>query len=217
MASESAAPQWTSNNSQLKVINCHLIPPFIFCLRFRKDFLVSSMTKEHSRHADLKQRAKHELQDFAGISIYLAFFFCALATYSMLLLGKFHISYFKFGTALINALVVAKIIMIGEYARVGKRAEARPLLISAVYKALLFALLVLAFHFLEETIRHLVHGAPLGAAPHDVRMNDFLGRGLVVFCTFVPLFAFRELRRVLGEETFHSLFFRGGSMPDRKR
>ena len=174
------------------------------------------MTKEHSKHAELKQKAKHELQDYVGISLYLAFFFCALATYSMLLLGKFHISYFTFGAALINALVVAKIIMIGEYARLGKRAETRPLLISAVYKAFMFTVLVLAFHFLEETARHLVHGAPVEAAPHDVRVNDFLGRGLV-FCTFVPLFAFRELRRVLGEETFRSLFFRSGAMPERKR
>jgi hypothetical protein len=175
------------------------------------------MTKEHSKHAELKQKAKHELQDYVGISLYLAFFFCALATYSMLLLGKFHISYFTFGAALINALVVAKIIMIGEYARLGKRVEAKPLLISAVYKAFVFAVLVLAFHFLEETIRHLVHGPPVEVAPHDVRVNEFLGCGLVVFCTFVPLFAFRELRRVLGEDTFRSLFFRSGAMPERKR
>jgi hypothetical protein len=31
-----------------------------------------------------------------------------------------------------------------------------------------------------------------------------------VFCTFLPLFAFRELRRVLGEERFAALFFRSG-------
>jgi hypothetical protein len=90
---------------------------------FQKDFLVGSMTIDYSKHAELKQKAKHELQDYAGISLYLAFFFSALATYSMLLLGKFHISYFTFGSALINALVVAKIIMIGEYVRLGKRAE----------------------------------------------------------------------------------------------
>jgi hypothetical protein len=47
-------------------------------------------------------------------------------------------------------------------------------------------------------------------------MNEFLGRGLVVFSTFVPLFAFRELRRVLGEDTFRSLFFRTGTVPERK-
>jgi hypothetical protein len=44
--------------------------------------------------------------------------------------------------------------MIGEYARLGKRAEAKPLLISAVYKAFMFTLLVLTFHFLKETIGH---------------------------------------------------------------
>ena len=166
------------------------------------------MTKEHSRHAELKQKARHELQDFAGISLYLAFFFCALATYSMLLLGKFHISYFTFGAALINALVVAKIIMIGEYARLGKRAEARPLLISAVYKAFVFALLVLAFHFVEETIRHLVHGAPVEAAPHDVRVNEFLGRGLVVFCTLC-LFSLSENCGVFSAKRLSGHFFFG--------
>jgi hypothetical protein len=30
----------------------------------------------------------------------------------------------------------------------------------------------------------------------------------VVFCTFIPLFGFRELRRVMGEEEFRTLLFR---------
>jgi hypothetical protein len=34
-----------------------------------------------------------------------------------------------------------------------------------------------------------------------------VSRSIVVFCTFVPLFAFRELARVLGEEEFRRLFF----------
>jgi len=41
-----------------------------------------------------------------------------------------------------------------------------------------------------------------------------LGRSLVVFCTFVPLFAFRELRRVLGEDQFQDLLFHAAA--DRK-
>jgi hypothetical protein len=171
-----------------------------------------SAEKSHN-HDALKQKAKHELQEFAGISIYLAFFFCALATYSMLLLDKFHVSYFTYGAALINAMVIAKIILIGEYAHLGKRMETKPILQTAIYKAFVFGLLVFAFHVVEEMIRHLIHGSSLEAAPHNIRIDDLLSRSVVVFCTFIPLFAFRELQRVMGEEDFRALFFHSGTPP----
>src|ERR1700752_3362338 len=98
------------------------------------------MSTEHVERASLKQKAEHEFWDYAGISLYLAFFFCALSTYSMLLLSKFEISYFTYSIALINALVIAKVILIGEYARLGKKYEAKPLLYSVIYKAVLFTL-----------------------------------------------------------------------------
>lgn len=96
------------------------------------------MSDEHSQKSGLKQKAVHEFEEFTGIFLYLAFFFCALTTYSMLLLNKSNVSYFTYGAALINALVIAKVILIGEYAHLGKKHEAKPLLLSAVYKAFLF-------------------------------------------------------------------------------
>jgi hypothetical protein len=96
------------------------------------------MSTVSSKGAVLKQKAVHEFEQFFGISLYLAFVFCAVATNRMLLLNKFNDAYFYYAAALINALVIAKIILIGEYAHVGKKYEAKPLLLSAVYKALLF-------------------------------------------------------------------------------
>jgi hypothetical protein len=171
------------------------------------------MNAGNSRRSGLKQKATHELEEFAGIFLYLAFFFCAIATYSMVLLDKFHVSYFNYGAALINALVIAKVILIGEYAHLGKRHETKPLLLSAVYKAFLFGLLVFAFHLLEELIKRLLHGDTMTTVSHEIRIDDLLCRSLVVFCTFIPLFAFRELQRVLGEEDFRALFFRTGATP----
>ena len=57
------------------------------------------------------------------LSVYLSFFFLALATYSAFLLGQFQISYFAYGTALINALVIAKVILTGEALHAGTRYE----------------------------------------------------------------------------------------------
>jgi hypothetical protein len=126
----------------------------------------------------------------------------------MLLLSEYHVSYLTYGFALINALVVAKVILIGDYVHLGKKYEGRPLFVSAIVKAFLFSLLVFAFHVLEEVIKRIVHGADIATASREMRMDELLGRALVVFCTFIPLFGFRELRRVMGEEEFRALLFR---------
>lgn len=166
------------------------------------------MMTENSRGASLKQKAKHEFEELAAIFLYLAFFFCALSTYSMLLLDKFDVSYFSYGTALINALVISKVILIGESLHLGKKQEHRPLLLSALNKALRFSLLVFAFHIVEEEIKRLFHGETMASAWHAMRFDDLFCRAIVVFCTFIPLFGFLELRRVLGEETFRRLIYR---------
>ena len=168
------------------------------------------MTKTAGEKAELKRKAKHELRELLSIFLYLAFFFCALATYSMLLLNEYHVKYWSYAFALINALVITKVIMIGEYAKLGKRHEAKPLFLSAIWKALVFGLLVFAFHIIEEVIKRLIHGADMATASRDIRFDELAGRSIVVFCTFIPLFAFREFRRVMGDDEFRALVFGHG-------
>ena len=165
------------------------------------------MNDKSSSERSLKQKAMHELKELAVLSLYLAFFFCALATYRMLLLREFHVTSLTYAFALINALVVAKVIMIGELAHVGTRHESKPLFVSAIWKAFLFALLVLAFHIVEEVIKHLLHRERFSGAFNEIHIDELLGQILVVFCCFIPLFGFRELRRVLGEEEFNAMLF----------
>ena len=168
------------------------------------------MNNESSSARGMKQKALHELRELLVLSLYLAFFFCALATYRMLLLREVHIDSLTFAFALINALVIAKVIMIGELAKVGRRHESKPMFVSAIWKAFVFGLLVLVFHFVEEIIKQLLHGGDISGAFHEVRIDDLLSRSLVVFCCFIPLFGFREFRRVLGEEKFQSMLFGSG-------
>jgi hypothetical protein len=166
------------------------------------------MSTDTSKKADLKQKVAQQFEELARIFVYLAFFFCAIATYRMLLLNEFHISYFDYGAALINALIIAKVILIGQDLHLGQRIEGKPLLLSAIYKALLFGGLVFIFHIVEEAIKRLVHGNNLAGAFHDVRIDDLLSRSVIIFCTFIPLFGFLELRRAIGEDTFHDLLLR---------
>jgi hypothetical protein len=165
------------------------------------------MSNEASSERSIKQKALHELREMIVLALYLAFFFCALATYRMLLLREFHVVSFTYAFALINALVVAKVIMIGELAKVGRRHESRPLFVSTAWKAFVFGLLVLVFHFVEEIIKSLLHGEEIAVVLREMRVEDVLTRSLVVFCCFIPLFGFREFRRALGEEKFQAMLF----------
>jgi hypothetical protein len=171
------------------------------------------MHTEISQNTSVKQKVVNEFEEVAIITLYLAFFFCALAIYSMLLLDKFHISYFTYGTALLNALVIAKVILIGEAVHAGKKFEGKALFYSAIWKAFVFGLLVFAFHILEEMIKNLVDGKGVAGAFHNMRIDDLLARTVIIFCTFIPLFAFRELRRVMGQENFRALFFHSTAAP----
>jgi hypothetical protein len=170
--------------------------------------MTASMHSNDSARPGLKRKAIHEAVEFAWIFAFLAFFFCALVTYSTLLLREFHVKYLSYAFALINALIIAKVILIGELAHFGKKYEARPVLLSAIYKAVLFSLLVFGFHFVEEGIKGLLHGVSIARTFHEIRIDDLLGRSIVIFCVFIPLFAFREFRRVLGEDQFYNLLVR---------
>jgi len=158
-------------------------------------------------HPERKQKIKHELWEMTWLFLYLGFFFCALVAYDLFLLKQYEVAYWNFGFALLNALVITKVIMIGEYAKLGRRHEDKSLLISALWKSLVFGLLVFAFHVVEEIVKHLIHGSDLERASRELRLDQLASRTIVVFCTFIPLFAFREFRRVMGEGSFHALIF----------
>ena len=165
------------------------------------------MPAEKSEEHGVKQKVTHEFEELAIIFAFLAFFFCALTTYSMLLLHRFHTAYFAYGSALINALLVAKVILIGEAVHAGTKLEGKALFYSAIWKAFVFGWLVFAFHLVEEMVKLLADKKDVAGALHNIRIDDLVVRALVIFCAFIPLFVFRELRRVMGPNRFRALFF----------
>jgi Na+-driven multidrug efflux pump len=169
------------------------------------------MTSKNTTPPGFKQKAKQEFKDFFVIALYLAFFFCALVTYTNLLLRQYGVTPLNYTFAIINALVIGKVILIGEMVNVGKHAETRPVYQSVLIKSVLFSLLVLVFHFVEEFVKRLIHGEPSGTVLHEINPYQLIGRSILVFSTFIPLFAFMELRRVMGEEEFYTLFRKRGT------
>ena len=115
-----------------------------------------------------------------------------------------------YGISVIRALVLGKVILVAEAFRLGRRFEEKPLIIPTLYKTFLFTVCMAVFDIAEALVRGLIGGlGPMGAV--DEVMSRFhyewLSRALINFFAFIPLFAVRELRRVLGEGAI-GIFFR---------
>lgn len=157
----------------------------------------------------LKERAVSELEKYAVITVYLWLLFGLFGLHRELLQGH-GISLWQQGFAIINALVFGKVILIGEALKVGKRQERRPLAWSVLYKSLIFAILLVAFHLLEEAIRAWFESRPLSTVVTESggSLAGIAAYAAIFFVVLIPFFAYEEVARVLGGRTLWDLFFR---------
>ena len=125
-------------------------------------------------------------------------------------------SYLHYGYALIEALVLAKVIMVGEALHLGDRYRDQPLIVPTLYKTFLFSLLFLVFIALEDLVTGWIHRQSLGEIVHHVLSESIyekLARTLVTFVALIPLFAYREVGRILGEGRLAELFLKPRPTP----
>jgi hypothetical protein len=166
------------------------------------------------RKTQLKEKAAEEFRLLLLIFAYLAAFFVAFLTYRRLISREFGVSSFRYGYALIEALVIAKVILIGKAMGLGQKGARKTLAFSVLRSSLVYGALVAAFAVLEHLIEGLVHGKTLVAsfeALLDQGVYEILGRTLVLFVAFVPFFAFWELSHLIGDKKLFDLFFRKGA------
>jgi len=153
----------------------------------------------------------HEMAEYGINVIYLTLVFAAFTQYRRLVLAAHDIIYTNYWVAVIQALILGKVIMIGAVFRLGQSLEQKPLIYPTLYKAVVFTFLVLVINLIEHAIKGLWTGNGLAGG-----FAEFLDRGphellagcLVIFVALIPFFAIKELGRVLGEEKIGALFFR---------
>ncbi|HWI56070.1 MAG TPA: hypothetical protein VNZ22_02500 [Bacillota bacterium] len=144
--------------------------------------------------------------------LYLALYFGVFTIYRRLILAHYQITYLNYGIALIQALVLAKVILLGDLVRLGRSLEHRPLIVPTLFRSAMFTLWVALFIILEHTLKGLLRGDGLAAGFKHLMskgQHELLASTLVVFFTFIPFFALKELNRVLGTGRLWTVFFRG--------
>jgi hypothetical protein len=158
-----------------------------------------------------KEKARKEFKKYLVCFVYLALFFSAFAAYRALVLAEYSLGVFHFGFAILEALVIAKIILLGETFGLGeKRFAGFPLLVPTFYKTALFSLFIGIFMTVEHYLSGWLHGKDWRDITHEfiaAGSNEILARTLVKAVALIPFFAFLELDRILGEGRLYRLFF----------
>ena len=162
----------------------------------------------------LKAKLTHEFVEYLINIVWLTLVFASFTIYRRLVLASYDITYTHYWVALVEAVILGKVIMIGGIFRLGRGLEGLPLIFPTLYKTAVFTLFCAVFKVVEHGLKGLVTGpgfmggidALLARDTHELAANS-----LVVFVAFLPFFGVKELGRVLGEKTIRTLFFRPGT------
>ena len=108
--------------------------------------------KTSAEHASMRERALEEFKAYWIIALYLVVFLSALTNYRRLILAEFGIEYIHYGIAVVEALIIAKVILIGKVFHFSRLFEGKPLIVPVLYKSILFGALVFAFGIVERVV-----------------------------------------------------------------
>jgi hypothetical protein len=169
------------------------------------------MNKDAAAPKSFKQKALYEFKRYWIISAYLVVFLGCFNLYRRLILAGVGMEdLMSYGWKLIEALVLAKVIMIGEVLGIGERHERTHLIVPVVRKSLLFGLFIVLFNALERIVTGLIRKESWDAIVHHIfayGTDEVLARTVVMMVALVPFFAFIELERVLGPGKLTGIFF----------
>jgi hypothetical protein len=166
------------------------------------------MDKQPKMKKSWKEKLFHEFTEYLVNFIYMAIIFSAVILYRRLVLAQYGIIVEDYFIGVVKALVIAKVVMIGAFLKISRKFENKPLFIPIVYKALLFTLMVMLFDSIEEFIMALIHNHNLLQSIEEVQSQInvvWLGASLLMFFTFIPFFAVKELIRILGKNNVKAI------------
>ncbi len=167
--------------------------------------MVSAETKSRVKHVAIEETKK-----MLWIAFYLFMVLLALAAYRAILEGRDGVGIYPVIHCLVQALVLAKVILIGNAMHIGDLYKHRLLAVTTPVKAMAFAIFSMIFSALEELVTGLFRGEAFSALMHEAANANprlLLARGVVLFVFFVPLFALWAISKELGDRKLYTMFF----------
>src|SRR5689334_19334773 len=157
-----------------------------------------------------REKAISGLKRFGVIFFYLWGLLAIGALHKSLILSEYGIIHYRQGFAVVNALVLAKIMFVAEELKFGEHYKRQPLIYAMLFKAAVYSILLAVFDILEGVVVGYFRHKSLADSLSDIGGGTPLGiltAMLLMFVALLPFFGFRELCDVIGEPELHRLLF----------
>jgi hypothetical protein len=136
--------------------------------------------------------------------------FGLFALHERIVLREQGINFTAQGFALVNALVLAKVMLIAEDLNLGRWLDRRPLIYPILHDAVLFTVLFIVFHIVEDVVIGLIHGETVRASIPVIGGGGVVGLlcvAVILFVALIPYFAVKNLNLALGPGRLKALLF----------
>lgn len=178
---------------------------------------MNARPKSHARgepardaRSKLRERIVEEAKRFVVMFLYLWLLFGLFVLNERIILGQRGIHFASQGFALINALVLAKVMLIADHLNFDGFTRSRPLIYSILLESFFLTVLFVSFHIIEHVVIGLFYGESLQASIPAIGGGGYAGLAsvaLILFVVLIPFFGFRNVRRVLGPDRLNAMLF----------
>src|SRR5260370_25241952 len=147
----------------------------------------------------LKQRVLDEVIKFLAIAFYLWVMFGVFALHESVVSAKDHIEYHFYGFALVNALILGKVMLVAEDLHFADWFKNRPLIYPILCRAVAFSILFLVFDVVEVVLVGVFKVKTIGGSIPRIGGGSPIGVflvGVILAAAFIPRFAFMQVCRV---------------------
>jgi hypothetical protein len=154
----------------------------------------------------MKARIVAEGKQLFWIFVYLWVLLGLFSIHKSIVLHERNLIYHQ-GFAFINALLLAKIMLIAEMFHVADNLKHKPLIYPVILRSAVFSLILITFSILEETLTEMWHGKALSIAMGGGSLKGVFVVGIIIFVVLMPFFALKEIGRNIGDGKLYELFF----------
>ena len=158
-----------------------------------------------------KESLTHEVKLLLFYTSFLTFFFFVFTVFRLLTDVNAQEATYRFGYNIVEALVLSKLILLGQHFHLAEKYNDKPLIVPTLYKTFIFSLFVLAMSIVEEYFIGMIRGKTLSFVTRELFQSGYKPLfGKILLMSFVLFFFFSilETARVLGGSRLYDLFFR---------
>jgi len=158
----------------------------------------------------IKQKGIEEARKLFWIFVYLWALLSLFVVHKALILNEPNLFYHG-GFAVINAWLLAKVMLTAEMLHIADNLKHKPLIYPIVFKSAVFSLILISFYFIEEIVLGMWKGETFADSVPAIggrggTLKGELVVAMIMFVVLMPFFALRELGRDIGADKLYEHF-----------